>query len=194
MTQVTLARQLGEAPVLAARLGQLVEAMEVGFRGMLRRLVELPTATVFSKTAQGALAGLGTEAQYTTLYDQADQLCCTVASDAWFTIWTAGILLMIPRAGLQERARRRDMSGLILDAAAEVTNVVTGKLAQALGPMIGDPDLAFLREERNAPRCLPPGQLIVVSVRARIEPDAVGKFELWLPPTLADRLRVPPVG
>lgn len=192
MIQITLAPQLGAAPLLGERIGQLLESIEAGFQGMLGRTVTLPSATVFSKTAQGALAGLGTEAQYTTLFDQADQMCCSVASDASLTIWTAGILLMIPKPALQERVRKRDLSGLILDAAAEVTNVVTGKLAQALGPMIGDPDLAFLREERNSAACLPPGALVVASAKARIEPDTVGKMELWLPPALADRLRVPP--
>ncbi|MBI4511819.1 MAG: hypothetical protein HY698_19450 [Deltaproteobacteria bacterium] len=173
----------------ASKIGVVFDEIENSVKMLLGKPFKFPNGNTEHTIPAKAITQLGPGAQLTSLLDQTNNLACAVACDARFAIVSAGILMMMGRQVLDERAKEGKVEGLIAETAREVINVITGRLAESLRKATGDPGLQFPKEEIGGLDKVPRNALLVVTAQANADNMAAGQVQIWFSDALAAKIK-----
>lgn len=171
----------------AAKLAASLDQVQQELRLLLGRPLELTDLVASYKAPGQALRDLGPGAQANTLFDAKNHPVAVLAADLLFLAISGAWFMRMPLETAEERIQAKEVTGVLLDSAAEVLNVGIGALGRGLSVALRDKTFCFPRDVRNDATGLP-DSLLVIAAAVRIDGFPSGRLELWVSQGLLARL------
>jgi hypothetical protein len=172
-----------------AKLQHVFDSLERSLRTLLGKPFRFGRGTSDFWVPAKAFQDLGANSTLLNLYGGNKTLAFSVAFDAVFGIMTAGTLMMMPAGSQQERIKKLEIDGLLLETTKEVANVMSGLVAEELRTAVGDPRAVFGDEELSAIGKHSRNALLVVEGQAELDGRPAGRAQVWLTTMLLGKIR-----
>ncbi|MBI4508858.1 MAG: hypothetical protein HY698_04430 [Deltaproteobacteria bacterium] len=173
----------------AERISAVFDSLEKGLGTLLGAPVGFSPGTAKFLNSLAAFKETGRRSQFITLFDERAVPSCTVASDFRFHVVSAGTLMAMTKAEIDQRYKMEDTTALLDETAREVLNVMAKQVAESLRTALRDPRADFLRQEFNVTGKLPRATMLVLKCDAEIAGSPAGQVQIWLLEALVSRIK-----